>query len=462
MGPVAAQHEPERVILDAVYYDTEDCRLLRSGVTVRRRSGGGDEGWHLKVPAADGAREEYQLPLGDELPEELVARVQDYANGGVLAEIARLKTERYSYELSNAAGRRLAVLTDDHVTGEKAGSALRLDGWRELEVELAEGTSPELLDTLSDALTRAGARPGHWPSKLRRLLSDWLAGEEEPGRRSTAGEVVVAYLREQVDAVRRWDIGVRRREEDAVHQLRVSLRRLRSTLRSFRRVLDRDRTRELAGELRWLGRVLSDVRDLEVLRERVTGQFAGLPGETRSARAAVAAHFDRAESEAQAAVAAALDSGRYAALLGALEQLAANPPLTEHAEEPARSELRSALKRAERKLVKAVGKLDEAEEPDSALHSVRKKAKLARYAADVVRPVSGRKIRDWRRGAKTVQRTLGEHHDLVEARKLMREVAGSTGPREAFVFGVLHERSARRGDELRERFLREWSGAKRL
>ena len=51
----------------AVYHDTEDLRLIRWGVTLLRRAGGADEGWHLKLPvegAGDGvARSRFGCPL---------------------------------------------------------------------------------------------------------------------------------------------------------------------------------------------------------------------------------------------------------------------------------------------------------------------------------------------------------------------------------------------------------------
>jgi inorganic triphosphatase YgiF len=47
---VAAVSEPESVTLTAEYYDTDDLRLLTAGITLRRRRGGADEGWHLKLP----------------------------------------------------------------------------------------------------------------------------------------------------------------------------------------------------------------------------------------------------------------------------------------------------------------------------------------------------------------------------------------------------------------------------
>ena len=54
--------------LDAVYYDTEDFRLAADSLTPRRRTGGDDEGWHLKLPVSADVREEIQAPLTDALP----------------------------------------------------------------------------------------------------------------------------------------------------------------------------------------------------------------------------------------------------------------------------------------------------------------------------------------------------------------------------------------------------------
>ena len=48
---IAAVSQHDEETLDAVYYDTEDLRLIRAGVTLRRRTGGEDAGWHLKLPA---------------------------------------------------------------------------------------------------------------------------------------------------------------------------------------------------------------------------------------------------------------------------------------------------------------------------------------------------------------------------------------------------------------------------
>ena len=51
------------VELDAIYLDTDDLALARARITLRRRTGGGDEGWHLKLPARKDVRRELHAPL---------------------------------------------------------------------------------------------------------------------------------------------------------------------------------------------------------------------------------------------------------------------------------------------------------------------------------------------------------------------------------------------------------------
>lgn len=48
--------------LDATYYDTADERLVASSITLRRRTGGSDAGWHLKLPVSEGVRDEIRAP----------------------------------------------------------------------------------------------------------------------------------------------------------------------------------------------------------------------------------------------------------------------------------------------------------------------------------------------------------------------------------------------------------------
>src|SRR5215467_16034087 len=76
---VAATSGPQEFQLDADYFDTADLRLLRAGITLRRRRGGHDAGWHLKLPAGPHTRREIRLPLGragGRVPAELASLVK--------------------------------------------------------------------------------------------------------------------------------------------------------------------------------------------------------------------------------------------------------------------------------------------------------------------------------------------------------------------------------------------------
>lgn len=163
--------------LAATYFDTPGERLAANKITLRRRVGGTDEGWHLKLPAADGNRQEMQEPLGDspdEVPARLASRVAEVTGGRPLAPIAQLDTERTVVTLTRHDGRTVAEVADDMVTarrlngapGAGAGEPLR---WREVEVEVPE-PEPELQRAAADLLQAAGARPSGEASKLGRLL----------------------------------------------------------------------------------------------------------------------------------------------------------------------------------------------------------------------------------------------------------------------------------------------------
>jgi hypothetical protein len=166
--------------LSATYFDTADGRLSASKITLRRRTGGTDAGWHLKLPAGSGARREIHAPLGTaegSVPEELAARVSDVTGGQPLAPIAVLDTERTVVTLNGGDGSVVAEVADDQVTARRLpddppddlpgrGEPLR---WREVEVEVPS-PAPELQRAAADLRFGVGARPAGHGSKLARLL----------------------------------------------------------------------------------------------------------------------------------------------------------------------------------------------------------------------------------------------------------------------------------------------------
>ena len=167
--------EPEVRLLAANYFDTSDLRLAAARITLRRRTGGADEGWHLKLPLGAGTRRELQAPLGDDattVPPQLASLVASRIEGHPLQVVAVLETRRTVRNLTGANGAVLAEVADDLVTGRipSVGAApAEPVTWREIEVELVSG-GPEILAAARSRLVAAGARPSSSASKLGRLL----------------------------------------------------------------------------------------------------------------------------------------------------------------------------------------------------------------------------------------------------------------------------------------------------
>jgi inorganic triphosphatase YgiF len=166
--------EPETILLTATYFDTPGQRLAAARVTLRRRTGGADEGWHLKLPLAGGSRRELHEPLGDEdtVPARFASEVSQWTDGEPLCVVAHMRTRRTVRNLVTADGTTAAELADDQVEGQartpQQGAAERMT-WREVEIELVRGDAG-ILAAAGDALIAAGARPSGSGSKLARLL----------------------------------------------------------------------------------------------------------------------------------------------------------------------------------------------------------------------------------------------------------------------------------------------------
>jgi CHAD domain-containing protein len=458
LSELATSVGPRDEKLEAVYYDTLNLRLVRAGLTLRKRTGGKDAGWHLKIPAGDDTREELHVPLGDSNtpPDELVGLTLGYTRGAALVPVARIVTHRASWQLVDDAGTALAELTDDHVRAENLSEATR-DDWRELELELAEDADAALLDRAERRLRKAGLRRARYGSKLARVLRP--ADEARPGR--SAGDQLVAYLSRQVDALVRHDLLARRDTPDAVHQMRVATRRLRAVLRAYRRLLDRGRVDRLRAELKWLGGRLGPSRDLEVMDADLTEAVDKLPAELAigPVQARLTRHFSPARADAQRAVERTLRTKRYLGLLDQLDRLVAGPPLTKRAGRRADAELPKHVRRAYRRTRRMVSNLDSgANSADAGLHEVRKAAKRVRYAAEVAVPAVGAPADRTRKRARTITKILGDHQDSVVVRPVLRELgaqahlAGENG----FTFGLLHGREYGRAVVTRARYEAAW------
>ncbi|MFB7992401.1 CHAD domain-containing protein [Streptomyces sp. NPDC056002] len=437
--------------LDAVYYDTDDLRLSGSSATLRRRTGGSDAGWHLKLPLPGDSREEVQAALTDALPDALRDLTLSRTRGAELTPAVRIRSTREVRELVDAEGAVLAELSIDVVRAESLRAQGRSAAWREMEVELAEDADPALLDAVEKRLREHGIARAQSSSKLARALDEMApvpAGERDeaadlaPG---SAGEQVLAYVREQIRVLTALDPAVRRDRPDSVHRMRVACRRLRSCLRSYRSVLDREVTDAIRRDLKWLAGELGAERDQEVLMKRLTRGVKALPEELLlgpvSARLQVWNVARGSESHQRSLD--ALRSRRYLALLDSLAALGQQPPLRAKAGKAADKVMAKAvLKEFDRLAQRMAPALDlpPGPERDVALHQARKAAKKVRYATEAARPTLGKPAKRLGKRVKAGQKVLGDHQDSVVARVTIRDlaVAAQTSNEAGFTWGVLY------------------------
>jgi CHAD domain-containing protein len=470
---VAETSGPEEVQLEADYYDTGDLRLLRAGITLRRRRGGDDAGWHLKLPQGGDARREVQLPpgrTGARVPRELADLVRVHTRGEPLRRVARITTNRQLLVLRDKAGESLAEIAADDVSAQTMGGTTTVSRWHEVEVELTGGDR-RLLKAADELLRGEGLRPAGWAAKLERVL-----GQQQPEPASQppltssapAGQVVLAYLRTQAGTLKSLDPMARRDEPDSVHKMRVATRRLRSTLRSFGHIVRCGDTERLATELKWLGTVLGEARDGEVLADHLQKGLRRTPVEQviGPVQARVQGHFASVRADARTRMLAALGSQRYFSLLDELDRLLAEPPLTPQAERPAADVLPVAARHARRQVsrrMRRAGRAAAGQPRNVALHQARKAAKRARYASEVMTPVIGKKARRFAKQMKKVQSVLGEHQDAVIARQVERElgISAHLAGENAFSYGLLYGRDACAGPRLQAQAQRTWKRASR-
>lgn len=479
--------EPVRQRLAATYFDTADLRLAAAGLTLRRRTGGEDAGWHLKVPAGSNARSEVRLPLGRgarTVPAALQRMVWARSLGAELRPVAEIVTDRTVRRLVDATGHVMAEVADDRVTarrllptdgpGDAAGAAT---SWREIEVELGDGDD-DLLSAVDARLRERGLSEAPSASKLAHVLGVQPGAGTAPAERqeltvkSRAGDVLLAHLREQAEQVHAQDLPVRLDAADSVHKMRVATRRLRSALTTFKRLVDPDVAGPLRGELKWLAGELGAARDAEVMRERVRAAVeaeAREEGVDADPVAGVAdAELGEAYRKAHDQVLAELNGDRYHAILLALDELVASPPLTPRAAAKAGKALPPLVARSYAKVHKIVQQADAAPtaaEREELLHDARKAAKRARYAGESVSRVFGKDADAFAAAMEDVQEALGEHQDSILTRERLRDLARHTTSTEAaFLYGRLHALEEAAAGESQRHFDSVWkaAGRKRL
>ena len=401
----------ESRLFTSTYHDTPDRSLAGAGITLRRRVENGLSRWQLKLPRGGNARAEVEAPGGPVgPPAPLATLLAAHVRHGQLGPVATLRTRRTGVRVADN-GRTIADVTLDSVAVLDAGRSA--GAFAEIEIELVDGEDDDL-ERLGRKLRKAGAKKSEGTPKLLRVLP--APPRPQAGEDAPAIELLHVLLSEQLRELLRHDPGVRLGDDaEDIHQFRVATRRSRALIRATEPMLG-DRLTALAGELKWLARLLGPVRDRDVLIMRFRAELQTLDCD-REAGELLVARLEDARERFHDKLLAAIGSARYFELLDAFAvAVAALPEVKsdEQARDIAGAELRE-LRLAATQLPP--------EPTDDELHSLRITAKRARYGAELVATGrSNKQLERYLETLKNLQDVVGEHQDAVVAEETLRKL----------------------------------------
>lgn len=455
--------------LDATYVDTADLQLVRNGVSLRRRTGEGAPRWTLKLPSGRVgsalARREFDVEdPGHVVPAPLAALVTGWVRRAPLVPVIVIRSHRERLRLLDADGNELVEIDDDEVSVIEDGHVAAR--FREVEVEMGEHGSADLMHLVSDALVAAGAGAPDPTSKVVRALGPRALAPTDLTLATLDADadlrdVVTAALRRSVAQIIGNDHVIRLDDDiEGVHKARVATRRLRSDLQTLAPLLGDGWADDLRAELKDLAAALGIVRDTDVLVERLCQAVDRLPAQDRGAAALVVRHLEDGRRAQVASLLTTMGDDGYVALLDDLVAAALRPRFAKQADGRAAVRLPELVRPRWRRLRRAVEHLGPHPD-DEALHAVRILAKRARYASELAAPVVGDDAADLAAGLARVQDVLGELHDSAVAQAWLRSVLPTLAPEERFATGELVTLELAAAAELRSAWPAAWAACDR-
>lgn len=433
--------KPLRLVQDQ-YLDTPTCLLMRSGVACRMRMVGKHATLTLKslTPFRDGLADRVELsealpsrewnwpgPLPGQVLRNRLLPLTRRLNVDTLFTLIQ---KRRVYDVCVRDGSILEISADRM---RRVGASQR-DVLQRIEVELKAGSVESLTAFASDlrrSLKLKAANESKFEYGLRDaglsapVLAEGSSLRIRPGDsvHKAAARTLAKYFHRMLWHVPGTRLGI---NPECLHDMRVSVRRLRAILRLFRSALPPHATGELAEELKWLGQSLGTVRDMDVHIQECSVMLGRLPEAQRKAADKCRCEIGRRREQAYDALRRDLCSPRFKALQKDCNHLirSLRRPVVDGGGEievegalVMASELRSILN-AGRAIVDAT--------PDELLHRLRVRCKRLRYACDTLSGLYGKPVLKMARRLAELQDVLGGHQDAVAVQALIeRTIAES-------------------------------------
>ncbi|MDE2474931.1 MAG: CHAD domain-containing protein [Alphaproteobacteria bacterium] len=425
--------------LHTVYFDTNDLSLHHNGVSLRIRHSGDTFTQTIKRQDPGGVglfdRPEWEKPVHGFIPDLAAARktglkpLKQPHLSRLLNAVFEVEVRRVAFELPGANQIALTIDRGRVIAGKRRARLC------EIEIESLDGS---LDDVFKTAKAIAAISPLRLSIQSKSARGYALLQENETGI-FRAGHVALASAMPSEAAFRtiardclrqliaNLSASVKENAE-ALHQMRVGLRRLRASISAFSEMLQNDETEHITSDLRWVGQCLGAARDLDVLLDALQHQKSGV-----SFPPSIIRRFERHRHQAYVHLRQAVSSIRFRDLL--LEILTwiecgdwRNSTVHSAArirEQPVIVHAARELRRGHKKLVKQLAGLAQFDPAER--HRLRIRTKRLRYAVEFFGGLfPGRKNvhrRDRLLSAlKDMQGALGDLNDLANRERLVSEI----------------------------------------
>ncbi|MDO8431700.1 MAG: CHAD domain-containing protein [Candidatus Binatus sp.] len=243
-------------------------------------------------------------------------------------------------------------------------------------------------------------------------------------------------------------------EAEAMHQLRVSSRRLRASLQVFEKVLYAAQVRIFTREIKWIAGLGGAVRDCDIKAMLVQERAQKIDPELAKSIEPIVSALANQRSIEHAALCAALTSKRYRALI---EKLAAPSFKKAWAERKlgiiADEVLDPIVEDAQKR-----GRKLNVESPPRGFHKLRVRLKRLRYALEMLSALGAKNHKKTLARLEELQDLLGEYNDAnVTGAWLMSFADNLEMPaRTVLAAGALIHSLGSRAKNLRRQSIKEW------
>ena len=474
--------EPQPVMqLRDTYFDTDRWSVLRAGFALRVREG---EAWpeatlkSLEQPTdAIAVRTEIvqfladanlHQSLGD--PGPVTERVCLLGGRRGLRALFTVETQRERFALTGA-GIKAEIALDSSVFRTDDGAHREL---RRVEIELVDGSLAALMPWVRELQAACALHPSG-------VSKFWLGLEcagVEPRRLPDLGPIVpdasMDAARFALTTVRRGVLAMLAQEPatrlgedpEALHDLRVTVRRLETYLGAFRAHLPAAVV-ECRESLRAMRRTLGRARDVDVQLAELKVFAEEVSNTERPSLEPLRQHLERVRREARAVMLERLDADDTLDMIRRLETAvdesargSAVPPDGRATQAPsARQLLAELVQDAFRKVRNRAERLS----IDSSIeefHATRARVKRLRHLVESARPLFNGSAKNYRRALQRLQDVLGTLQDSHVASERLRVLAAaprlSLPPDTLFLMGRLAERHNRTCSRMRRRFPKAW------